>query len=202
MGYKKDYITELNRLFYKRTLWLREIVGIRRQGRPKKFNRRVVLKSIRKLNDIITHLNAGRYFRDVIYDRSDRPINYHIRGRGWEDQKYNFMRWFDNRINHRNVIYIFWKDRKNCLYVGRTGRGGTRPSNHFGTYKTYGVKRVTIYKINGGRYLPMVECLAIHLFKPKHNRNKPTVPKWSQKCPVHEDHRDVREEIKAIFRIK
>ena len=77
-----------------------------------------------------------------------------------------------SRFHTKGLIYAFWGNRKKCIYIGRTGSHGSRPSSHFEKFWFSGVKRVTIFSIKGRSHIPKLECLAIHRFRPRRNKNK------------------------------
>lgn len=199
MSYKKLYTRELNNLFKRRTKRLRDFMGIKKQGKAHNINKIIINKSIIKLQNIISATNSKKYFNNAIKNYTFDDRRYHLKGFGYYDKVRKFKNWFNDTINYKNIVYIFW-NKKTCLYVGRTKGGANRPTSHLDTHKTKGWTRVNIYLVNSKSYLPMIECLAIHNYIPKHNRIKPANPKWTKSCPICKEHRLIKQEINDIFK--
>jgi hypothetical protein len=127
--------------------------------------------------------------------------NYHVKGRGPADKKKKFEEWFARRFHKtRGLIYAFWGNQKKCIYIGRTGSHGSRPSSHCEKFWFSGIKRVTIFPIKGQSHIPKLECLAIHRFQPTRNKNKAATKKWTKACPLCTTHKYIENELRDIFR--
>src|SRR5437016_14063811 len=51
--------------------------------------------------------------------------------------------------------------------------------------------------------LPRAECLAIHLFNPRDNKQKKAAKvKWGKGCPICKRHDEVASEISALLRLR
>ncbi|MGD1155990.1 MAG: hypothetical protein ABSA41_09195 [Terriglobia bacterium] len=203
MAFSKSFERELNNLFRQRTDWLRRRLGTSRPGKPPEFGRKKVDTGILKLqaiaSDALAHKLAKSEFNAHVASRK----NYHVKGRGPDDKKAKFEEWFDARFGKtKGLIYAFWGDRRKCIYVGRTGSHGSRPSSHMEKFWFSGVKRVTIFAVRGKSHIPKLECLAIHYFQPTRNKNKAATKKWTKACPLCKTHKYIENELRDIFRFR
>jgi hypothetical protein len=98
-------------------------------------------------------------------------------------------------------VYVFWSPHE-CTYVGRTIRGHGRPAGWFDRIWFQPVTRVDIHSVHRQSEVPKVECLAIHLFDPKENKNWPSIGKYTKKCPICEATKEIDHELKSIFRLR
>ena len=129
--------------------------------------------------------------------------NYRIKGRGREDKKARFEDWLLKKFHkRRGVVYSFWGSSGKCIYVGRTGPKGKRPSSHFEKFWFGPVQRVKVFSIAGASHVPKLECLAIHLFRPTRNKNKAATKKWTKACPLCTTHKYIESELRQVFRLK
>jgi hypothetical protein len=202
MAFSKSFEDELNKLFGQRTDWLRRKLGTSKAGKPPMFSRKKVDSGIRRLQAIASSALAGKLARSEFDEHVPSPRNYHIKGRGPGDKKEQFERWFSAHFgDKKGFIYAFWGNKK-CIYVGRTGAGGSRPSSHMKTYWFSGVRRVTIYAVSRRSHIPKLECLAIHRFQPTQNKNKAATRKWTKACPLCTTHKYIESELRDIFRLR
>ena len=204
MPKSKEFETGLDNLFRQFTEGLRREVGKQSRGRVVKFDRHKLRRRINRLVVLATEVelkeNGRKHFDDTY---SDKRQWHAKRGKGWglDAKKTTFRNWYDDNVYGRNCVYIFWSKRK-CVYVGRTGSGGRRPQAHFKKYWFRSVTRIDTYIIRGKRRLPMAECLAIHLFKPKKNKVKSAQQKWRSNCPVCTKEVKVRKKLSDLFTLR
>jgi hypothetical protein len=202
MAFSKAFEKELNNLFEQRTYWLRQKLGTTGAGKPPGFDRKKVKSGIRKLQEIASHALAGKLakaeFKKYV---TSRRRNYRVKGWGVEDKKARFGAWFERFSKRKGLIYVFWSGRR-CVYVGRTGSRGVRPSSHFDKAWFTPVTRVTIFDVSRKSHIPKLECLAIHHFQPSQNKNKAAKGKWTKACPLCTTHMYIRDELHNIFRFK
>jgi hypothetical protein len=203
MAFSKSFERELNTLFRQRTDWLRRKLGSSRAGKPPEFSRKKVDAGILKLqaiaSDALAHKLAKSEFNEHVASRK----NYHVKGRGPDDKKAKFENWFGARFGKtKGLIYAFWGNHRKCIYVGRTGSHGSRPSSHMEKFWFSGVKRVTIFAVSGKSHIPKLECLAIHYFQPTRNKNKAATKKWTKACPLCKTHKYIENELRDIFRFR
>ncbi len=130
MAFSKAFERKLDDLFRQRTHWLRAQLGKKGAGKPPEFGRMKVTKAIRQLqliaSDALAHKLAKTEFEKYVIS----PRNYHVKGHGPYDKKHKFEDWYRRKIRKpKAVVYAFWGKKKNCIYVGRTGAHGVRPSD-------------------------------------------------------------------------
>jgi hypothetical protein len=203
MAFSKTFERELDKLFVRRTHWLRKELGQKGAGKPPQFSRKTVNNAIRNLQVIASDALADKLAKDEFDAHADRRKNYHIQGRGVAEKKKSFEEWFSNNFpKTRGLIYAFWDASGQCEYVGKTGSGGQRPSNHFEKFWFSRVKRVTIYDVSRKSHIPKLECLAIHWLRPKRNKNKASTKKWTKACPLCTTHKYIESDLRSLFRLK
>ena len=113
-----------------------------------------------------------------------------------------FRTWVRNKISpKRGKIYVFWKKRE-CRYVGRTRGRGSRPSHHFKRGWFNGTTRIDVYLAHQRRSIPLLECLAIHRFRPTRNKVKAAKQNRTSKCPLCAIHKKIRTELRRIYRFR
>lgn len=203
MAFSKVFERELNSLFHERTDWLRRKLGAQGAGKPPQFGRKKVNAGISELQTIASDALAHKLAKTEFNEHVAARKNYHVKGRGSEDKKNKFEKWFSARFQKREgLIYAFWGNHKKCIYIGRTGSHGSRPSSHFEKFWFSGVKRVTIFPIKRQSHIPKLECLAIHRFQPTRNKNKAAIKKWTKACPLCTTHKYIENELRDIFRFR
>ena len=202
MARKKEFERALQKLMHRRTAWLRSAVGQRQRGFPLSFTRATVEPEILSLTriarKILTDQQARKEFSQGV---NGRKRQWHVRGHGIKVKRREFMDWYDKKIGHLNCIYVFWSGRQ-CKYVGRTLGGKGRPAGHFEKYWFRSVTRVDVYKAWKPSLIPMLECLAMDMFDPSHNRNRAAKRKYAKRCPVCSTEKAIKTELKRIFRLR
>lgn len=203
MARSKDFTRQLDALFQRRTHWLRHVIARPGSGRPPAFMRAHRETAIARLQELASQALADRLGRRVFREGVRQRRSWRVlasKGRGPREKKEAFDEWFEARIGHKNCLYVFWRGRR-CIYVGRTARGGKRASSHFEKFWFQGVTRVDVYATRGKSSLPAMECVAQHRFNPKQNRVKAAAARWTKKCPLCAIHRDIRSELRGVFRL-
>jgi len=122
------------------------------------------------------------------------------KGHGRDVKKRAFKQWFRDKFGQGAYVYVFWRSGRRCAYVGKTLKSGGRIAGHFEKHWFDSVVRIDVYRANGKRVLPALECLAIHRFQPSENKFKAERKKWTRKCPLCRVHREIKDELGAIFR--
>lgn len=202
MAFSRQFEKSLDKLFRERTAWLRSKLGLKRPGKPPQFSRKKVNKGIRKLQELASEAFSKGLAKSAFEDHVSERRSWHVKGHGRREKRQLFSRWFKDTFGEAHgCVYSFWNGKK-CLYVGRTGRGGSRPSHHFKSYWFSYATRVTIFGVRGKSNLPMVECLAIHYFSPSYNSNSASTKKWTKACPLCEIHKAIELELRSIFRLR
>ncbi len=199
----KAFNGELNKLFEKRIHSLKSIVANPTKGKPPKLTKSSIDKSVILLQLYANSALINEYYKQGYDKLKLLKKQWHIKNKGWgrEAKIESIKRWYDTKINWPNNIYVFCNKRK-CLYVGRTLNGKGRPQTHFKTYWLGQATRVDIYHTSKKRDIPKLECLAWHKNQPTINKNKPSIPKGSTKCPICKNDILIKNEIKSIFGLK
>lgn len=200
--YSAQFKKKLDSLFSKRSHWLQTVVWANRRGKPPKFDRPTVNRGVIDLQRLAEDALAKKYWRTELSNHVEEKRKWHKKGRGREEQKNNFKKWFDEKFGSKNCIYIFQDSRGKCVYVGRTIVGGSRPAGHFEKYWFSKVRRIDVYSVKSYSQVPKIECLAIHLFEPQENKISATNPKWTKNCPLCEKKYYIKTELHSIFRLK
>lgn len=195
---------ELDALFRRRTAWLHASVAGPRPGRPQALSRSHVKNTVARLQDLASEALADKLARkEFLTGVSVRKRWYSKKGngRGVENKQRSFNAWFKRQFKRGTYIYVFWKGRR-CVYIGKTTKSGRRISGHFVKHWFSSVTRVDVYKANGRRVLPALECLAIHRFQPMRNKVRAERRKWTRKCELCRVHRSIKKELGQIFRLR
>jgi len=203
MALSKTFGRELDRLFHRRTHWLRRELGKTSAGRPPQFRRQDVNRAIINLQKIASHSLANKLAKTEFSERVKLRKGYRIKGRGPKEKKSLFVPWLERHFGKRQaVVYSFWSKQGKCLYVGRTGPHGSRPSDHFEKYWFGAARRIVVFSIAGASHVRKLECLAIHRFQPLRNKILAAGRKWTKACPLCTTHKYIERELRGIFRLK
>jgi hypothetical protein len=199
MALSRKFLDLLDELLERRTAAIRGIVVGREQGAPKQFTRKVRDRLKRELLETASRLlvreRAKREFARVFIQRRLKQIN----GFGPEDRFDRMFEWAGRKVRGP-IVYSFWSGRK-CLYVGK-GKSYKRLRNYRNTLYLRPGCSLELWQITSRRALPSAECLAIHLFSPRANKNKAARVKWGSKCPICRKHDQIQAEIGSLLRLK
>ncbi len=202
MAHLTEFERKLNKLFLDRTSNLRSMLGLKKCGPKPQITRRKIDKAIGDLQDLASKILASELAKKAFEESAESKSGRKIIGRGWKRQQEEFDRWFNEKFPvQKELVYVFWNKNK-CLYVGRTGNGGSRPSAHFNRRDVPKITRIDIYPAKSKVHTPKLECLAVHHFEPIANDYKPSEKKWTKKCPLCAMHKKIESELRKIFRIK
>ncbi len=202
MSKKNEFHKELIQLFKKRTYKLYNSIGDKTRGPNPEISREKVDSSIKKLQEIASTILAPKLAKEEFEENAGKKRKRKIKGRGVKEKKTLFKQWYNSVFhNQDHLVYVFWSKRK-CIYVGRTGRGGSRPINHFEKHWFGSVTRIDIYPARSKSHTPKLECLARHHFEPSRNKYLPAKAKYTQRCPLCKVHKQIRHELKTIFRLR
>jgi hypothetical protein len=119
MAFSKSFDRELNKLFRRRTYWLRRKLGTSGAGKPPEFGRKRVSVGIRRLKAIASNVLARKLAKSEFDEHTAPRRNYHVKGRGRDEKKAEFEKWFVSRFGKtKGLIYAFWGNHRKCIYVG------------------------------------------------------------------------------------
>jgi hypothetical protein len=204
MALTKDFERGLEKLFQRRTAWLRRAVGKKRPGPAPLFTKAKVRPRLEGLTEIARKIllrrrGKGEFMRAV--DSKRRWFPKKGKGFGVGAKRSAFKSWYGRNIRSRNCVYVFWSSGV-CEYVGRTVRGRGRPAGWFDKFWFPSVTRIDIYAVRNASLVPRAECLAIDRFDPRRNVNSASKPKYAKKCPVCSATKEIRQELKDLFRLR
>jgi predicted GIY-YIG superfamily endonuclease len=204
MAHLNAFEKKLDQLFFDRTYEMRVNVGLKKIGARPHMTQKKINNAIETLQNLASNILARGLAKKEFEQNAvkGKKRRRKIVGRGWQRQKELYERWFKKEfINQDQLVYVLWNNKK-CLYVGRTGNGGSRPSSHFSSKKFPRITRVDIYPTKSKAYTPKLECLAIHYLQPITNKNKAATKKWTRKCPLCAIHKKIEAELRKIFKLK
>jgi len=184
-------------------LWRRRIENIEslvksRKGRPlyfRKYDRDRGIKQLEELaNQIVTKQGAKKELNSVTVYRKTRQIS----GTSFRRQS----RLIQLAKTHLKgaIIYAFWKNRR-CMYVGK-GKSWKRLLGYQNSVYLHNATRISVRGISGPSQLGKAECLSKHLFNPQYNKITPAKTKHGKPCPVCKAKRQIRLELRSLFRLK
>ena len=204
MALATKFERELQKLFHRRTSWLRKAIGTNRPGKPHIFNRRKVAPKLWELGELASEILVRRRARRQFRQSVDGKRQWHIkRGKGFgiDAKRTKFKQWYEKYIGNKNCVYVFWSGRK-CVYVGRTLHGKGRPAGWFDRVWFQPVTRIDIYSVPRRSEVPKAECLAVHLFDPTENKNWPSINRYTKKCSICKATKEIDRELESIFRLR
>lgn len=195
---KSFYEKILQELHLRQTHEIGEFLQINKKVKKQKIDSKFLNSQIEQIQITITDTDVKHTYKDefnfIIKNRCK------IYGRGYLKKRELFKKWLDDQIiQTNNWIYIFWGLNKSCLYVGRTGNGGSRPASHFNKFWFTKAKFIDVYEIDNSNKLNKLECIAIHYFKPKYNRKKSARQERSHICPICDNQKYIAKQMKKIF---
>lgn len=192
---------KLKRVFEKRTLWLRTCVSKAKPGRPPIFDKDVRERAVEHIRKIASKALASRLSREEFRKLGVRWKTWTAKGKG-EQRKKIFSSWARERLpRHDGKVYVIF-GRSRCLYVGRTVGSGKRASKRLPKPGFQRATKVRIYYIPKRKAVPLLECLAIHRFRPKYNKIRAAREAWARKCPLCAVRKDIGSEMRTIFRLR
>lgn len=198
MSKEKEFKRKLRSLFDKRTFWLTHILGGRPPGPAPKWDKATVNATVKKLQALACKALARRYF-DKAVDKwgKGKPRRWHVtRKKGWGrgEKQANFKDWYRKKVGSKGCVYLFSNGSKR-IYVGMTKGRGSRPASHFDKHWFPAATNVAIRAVKDRRNLRALECLAIHRYPTRKNKQKTSV-----KCPLCQLNRRIKAEVRFIFR--
>lgn len=202
MSRDAEFRRELDGLYEKRTDFIRNYLSNKRGARAVLTSSRL-RETIRRLQQLDEDDNARPYAKEWFRKRTAQRRAWYVsqrKGHTQDQKRATFKKWYDQRIGTDYCVYLLWKGRR-CWYVGRTKRGRGRPTAHFDKRWFAGVTRLDVYEVPRRRDLPTLECLAIHLHHPVRNKQKAATQKWTSKCPLCKEQKEIRDEVRAVFRL-
>jgi hypothetical protein len=201
MSHQTQFNRTLDRLYERRTDELRHLLT-GKSGPLLTLTKEKRESKIRELEEIASKALAKKLARKRFKTLVIRKKTWRTKGWGTDKKRKIFRAWIRKKISpKRGKIYVFWK-RRECRYVGRTRGRGSRPSHHFRRGWFNGTTRIDVYLAHQRRSIPLLECLAIHRFRPTRNKMKAAKENWTPKCPLCALHKKIRTELRKIYRFR
>jgi hypothetical protein len=206
MSYQAQFNRTLDGLYERRTAELRRLLT-RKPGALRTITKDRRERKIRELEEIASKALAKKIAKKRFKTLVLKKKTWRTKGWGEAKKKRMFRAWVREKLSprkslaKRGKIYIFWRKRE-CRYVGRTRRRGSRPSRHFERGWFRGTTRIDVYVAHQTRSIPLLECLAIHRFHPTKNKMKAATENWTPKCPLCALQKKIRTELRKIYRFR
>lgn len=198
MSYTNQYKTELKSLFSKRTSWLDTLLGIKKIGKPPKLNKKTINKSIMKIQDLASKALVNKVSKEEFENCAKQTKYRNIKGTNKYDRRKDIKDFYSLHFKSNRCVYLFFNKKGNCIYVGRTKKGKDRPASHYNKDWFKSAKRINIISTSK-QNATKIECLAIHRYLPKENKNIASRHKWTSRCPICDIHKNIRKEMVSIF---
>lgn len=201
MSRQTNFNRVLDRLYERRTDTLRHLL-VPKKGQLLTLTKKTRERKIRELQEIASKSLAKNLAKREFEKAVSKRRTWRTKGWGPEKKLKEFRAWVRRRIHRkRGKVYVFWRSDE-CRYVGRTCGSGLRPSRHFRRSWFKGTSRIDVYLTRQKRSIPRLECLAIHRFRPTKNKVKAATENRTAKCPVCTTHKEIRKELRKIFRFR
>ena len=199
MSYEKEFEKRLNKLWNYRKDNLLAILG----GKDKRrMSRKEREKEIKNLSDLAVETMIRNKKIKEEFNQTTGKIKRLKIPKGNLQKRFNkFFQRAIKKIHNRKFIYIFWGKEKKCLYVGESTRGIRRLRGYRRSIIFKEAKRVEI-RVPVTKGLAKLECMAIHIWKPKYNEIKGPGTKYARKCPICKNTRRIKKELRSVFAIK
>jgi hypothetical protein len=198
MSHAKAFDRKLDELWHRRTATIRAHVR-RRPGVQKaltKKNREDAIEGLCQLAEQVICRRDAKKELDSIVRRSRRTV---VRGRGIASRFLNIKTWARKHLKGP-IIYSFWRGNR-CLYVGK-GKSWRRLGAYQKSVYLRDASTLRVKMVRSVSYLPKAECLCTHLFDPRDNRVKAAAKTYSKKCPICRATKQIRDEIRDLFRMR
>ena len=128
MAFSNLFERKLDKMFLQRTHWLRKELSSTQAGKPPKFSRQNVDSGIDELQEIASKALAQKLAKKEFDNHVTTRKNYQVKGRGFEDKKNKFKKWFEVEFPKiKSLIYAFWGEWEE-VYVCRSHRTSWQPS--------------------------------------------------------------------------
>ena len=198
MALRKTFERTLTTLLHRRTDRLVGLIKPKR-GPRKDFTKRHREDGIAELQNLAEQILR----KDVVPGRL-KAITAGTRrtmlgGRGIEERFKRMCVWAEQNL-HGPIIYSFWRGKR-CLYVGKGG-SWRRLRAYRRDILLQQATSLRVRMVSGKSHVAMAECMSIHMHDPKHNINQSSKPKYSKRCPICKTNREIRDELRALFRMK
>lgn len=198
MSRRKSFDRELDGLWHRRTAALRRLVHPRR-GTPAALTRQQRERGIDRLTRLAEEMRPRTLARGELARMAQERRTHRLRGPGRssrrEDRFWDLIRWAEERIGRRAFVYAFYR-RQQCLYVGKAS-DHRRLRAYLRDIAFHRATKV-VCLLTSRAHLDRLECIAMHLFRPLHNRARAR-RQGRRHCPVCRATSEIRAELRRIF---
>lgn len=199
VGLKTAFLHVLDEAVERRTGQLRRLVVSGDHGAPKQYTKTIRDKLKKQIlsaaSAVLVDEHASAEFKKLVVRRRLR----FIKGFGTADRFDRLYRWARRKLDGP-IVYAFWR-HKTCLYVGK-GKSYRRLKHYEKSVYLWHATALEVWEIKTKSQLPRAECLAIHLFEPRDNKQKKAAKvKWGKVCPICKRHDEIASETSSLLRL-
>lgn len=199
MALKTKFVRVLDDAVERRTEQLRRLVVAPNQGAPKKYTRTIRDRLKKKILLAASAVLVNEHAETELAKTAVRRRLRFIKGFGLTDRFDRLYRWAERKLDGP-IVYAFWRGKK-CLYVGK-GKSLRRLRHYDKSVYLWHANALEVWEIKSKNQLPRAECLAIHLFKPRDNKQKKAAKvKWGKVCPICKRHDKIASETNSLLRL-
>ena len=198
MALRKQFERRLSILLHRRTDRLLGLIKLKR-GRKKDFTKRHREDGILELQELAAKIlrkeSVGRLLAEITSGRRRTMLA----GHGLEEKFRRMCVWAEGSL-HGPIIYSFWQGKR-CVYVGK-GSSWRRLRSYRRDVLLQQATSLRVRMISGKSNLAKAECMSIHMYQPTQNVNRSSKPKYSKKCPLCQTNRQIRDELRSLFKMR
>jgi hypothetical protein len=199
LALKTKFVRVLDDAVERRTEQLRRLVVSPNQGAPKKYTRtirdRLKKRILLAASAVLVNEHAEHEIAKTVLRRRLR----FIKGFGLTNRFDRLYGWAERKLQGP-IVYAFWRGKK-CLYVGK-GKSYRRLKHYDKSVYLWHASALEVWQIKSKSQLPRAECLAIHLFKPRDNKQKKAAKvKWGKVCPICKRHDEIASATSSLLRL-
>jgi len=198
MAFRKTFERKLSTLLHRRIDPLVRLIKPKR-GPQKVFTKRHREDGIAELQELAEQILRKAVVPGRLKEITSGSRRTMLRGRGIDDRFKQMCAWAEQSLRGP-IIYSFWRGKR-CLYVGKGG-SWRRLRSYRRHILLQEATSLRVRMVAGKSHVAMAECMSIHLHNPKHNINQSSKPKYSKRCPICKTNREIRDELRSLFRMK
>ncbi len=202
----KAFTSATDQLWEIKKKWLLSQIQTKRGRKPSKLDRnrkdRLIEEALNGARPVLERQYKNE-FRNMILGqiyRKKRP-NLHKKGRmNW--RKINdFIKQEIPDLETNNHIYAFMR-RKSYIYIGQTKNGKWSGGGKWRSENWRKATSIKIFCTKRKRDLSKFECLAVDIYHPELNKNRPPMSYRRTRCPIHEKMWLLEDELNRSFKLK
>jgi hypothetical protein len=199
LALKTKFLRVLDDAVERRTEQLRRLVVSPNQGAPKKYIRTIRDRLKKRILLAASTVLVNEHSENEIARTVVRRRLRFIKGFGLANRFERLYMWAARKLDGP-IVYAFWRGKK-CLYVGK-GKSYRRLKHYDKSVYLWHANALEVWQIKSKSRLPRAECLAIHLFKPRDNKQKKAAKvKWGEVCPICKRHDEIASATSSLLRL-